>query len=82
VQLTTKKDIPSTTLANAGADALASKVVDAIRSEEGKIQSSLEDMYANMKDETFRTMRRVMTVRREKFNWSVAETRLVGKLRQ
>jgi len=82
VQLTTKKDIPSATLTNAGADALASKVVDAIRSEEGKIQSSLEDMYANMKDETFRTMRRVMTVRREKFNWSVAETRLVGKLRQ
>lgn len=82
VQLSTKKDIEASTLKNEGADSLASEVINAIKAQEDKIQSGLEDMYANMKDETFRALRRVMTVRREKFNWSVAETRLVGKLRQ
>lgn len=82
VQLSTQKDIPSATLKNESADALAAEIIKSIKGQEDKIQNGLEDMYANMADETFRTMRRVMTVRREKFNWSVAETRLVGKLRQ
>ena len=72
MQLSTQKDIPSATLKNGSADALAAEIIKSIKGQEDKIQNGLEDVHANTADETFRTMRRVMTVRREKFNWSVA----------
>ena len=74
VQLQTKKAVAETPLEEAGAD-FAAAVVAAITKEEKALQAGLELMYANMTDETFKAMRRVMPVHRNKMNWNINEVK-------
>jgi hypothetical protein len=39
-------------------------------------------MYGNMTDETFKAMRRVMPVHRNKMNWNINEVKLNQNLRK
>ena len=54
---------------------LASAVRDFIAGEEKTLQEGLELMYANMTDETFKAMRRVMPVHRNKMTWNINEVK-------
>jgi capping protein (actin filament) muscle Z-line, alpha len=84
VQLQTKKVIAASTLAvkGAGAEAFATAVKDHLAVSEKEILEGLEEMYANMTDETFKAMRRVMPVHRNKMNWNIHEVKLNTTLRK
>ncbi|KAH8074553.1 hypothetical protein JL721_2120 [Aureococcus anophagefferens] len=43
---------------------------------EGALQRGLEDMYENMSAETFKAMRRVMPISRQKMKWNINEIAL------
>jgi len=45
-------------------------------------KEGLEEMYGNMTDETFKAMRRVMPVHRNKMNWNINEVKLNQNLRK
>lgn len=64
------------------AASLATAVVKNIQEHENLIQGSLEEMYANMSNETFKDMRRVMPVTRNKFDWNVNAHKMVRNLRK
>jgi len=78
VQLQTTKAHPATPLSPPLADALVSHIEAA----ESELQTGLEDMYANMTDETFKAMRRVMPITRTKMKWNINEIALNRNLRK
>jgi capping protein alpha len=53
-------------------DSLARKVADAVSKFESEYQGALEEMYVNMHRTTFRAMRRLLPVNRQKFVWDAA----------
>jgi hypothetical protein len=53
-----------------------------VQSEESALQSSLDDMYTNMNQETFRSMRRLMPITRTKMEWNVNSVRMVKQVRK
>jgi hypothetical protein len=58
------------------------QIVTHIQAEENALQTGLEDMYTNMSQETFRSIRRVMTVTRNKMEWNVNAVRMVRQVRK
>jgi capping protein alpha len=64
------------------ATSLAAAVIQKITEHENMIQGSLEEMYSNMSGETFKDMRRVMPVTRNKFDWNVNAHKMVRNLRK
>jgi len=84
VQLATKKAVPAASLAKGagGAAAMAHAVAEHVAAEEATLMEGLELMYANMTDETFKAMRRVMPVHRNKMNWNIHEVKLNANLRK
>ncbi|KAF0695998.1 Aste57867_13211 [Aphanomyces stellatus] len=68
LQLQSHKDVVARSVQGSNVGAA---VVDAIREEEHVVHSSLEDMYINMSEETFKEMRRVMPVTQTKMDWSI-----------
>mmetsp|Transcript_5926 Transcript_5926/g.7311 ORF Transcript_5926/g.7311 Transcript_5926/m.7311 type:complete len:287 (+) Transcript_5926:23-883(+) len=81
VQLNTKKSVAATTLTCDEAG-IAAAVKNLIFTEEKVVQEGLEEMYANMTEETFKAMRRVMPVHRNKVNWNINEVKLNANLRK
>ena len=73
--------MPLSAYPQAAAD-LASNVVTIIEKHENTIQQALEEMYSNMSSETFKDMRRVMPVTRNKFDWNVNAHKMVRNLRK
>jgi hypothetical protein len=63
-------------------DELAKTIVSTVEAAEGTVQRGLEDMYANMNEETFRAMRRLMPITRTKMEWNVNAVRLNKNLRK
>jgi len=61
---------------------VAKAIVHHIQAEENALQTGLEEMYTNMSAETFRSMRRVMTVTRNKMEWNVNAIRMVRQVRK
>jgi hypothetical protein len=53
-----------------------------VQSSEGDLQTALEEMYANMNEETFRAMRRIMPVKRTKMEWNVNAVRMNKQVRK
>ena len=53
-----------------------------LQASEGDLQTALEDMYANMNEETFRAMRRIMPVKRTKMEWNVNAVRMNRQVRK
>lgn len=81
VQMFTDK--PSTdNISFTDAASFAAAVTGIIKTAEDGIQGSLEEMYSNMSDETFKEMRRVMPVTRTKMDWNVNAHKMVRNLRQ
>jgi capping protein alpha len=83
VQLQTKKVVAATTLATGGdASGIAAAIKDHVAVSEKEIMDGLEEMYGNMTEETFKSMRRVMPVHRNKMNWNIHEVKLNSTLRK
>lgn len=80
VQLQTKKACKSTSIPKGGAADVASAVQSHIATEEKILQEGLEEMYTGMTEETFKAMRRVMPVHRNKVSWNINEARLNANL--
>jgi len=79
MQLNTSKPVASKKITvTAGSDAdLAKAIVAHIAEAENAVQVGLENMYANMGEQTLRAMRRVMPVTRNKMEWNVFSVRMV-----
>jgi len=82
VQLQTSKQISPVSLSFSSETDLAAKVVALIQSSESNVQAGLEDMYANMAEETFKAMRRVMPVKRTKMDWNINAVRMNKQVRK
>lgn len=80
VQLQTKKPITAATLPQTDPAGVAQALRDHISLEEKTLQEGLEEMYLNMTDETFKAMRRVMPVHRNKVSWNINEVKLNSNL--
>jgi len=80
VQLQTTKPVPLVSLSGAP-DALAAAVVNHIKQTESGLQAALQDMFSSMSEETFRGMRRVLPVTRQKMEWNSAAHHVVRNLR-
>ena len=61
-------------------DALARRVADSIARFEGEYQGALEEMYVNMHRTTFKAMRRLLPINKQKFIWSVAAHSLANEV--
>ena len=72
VQMVSDKSIPATPFGGDGMQGVA----DAIAKEESAIQDSLEQMYINMAQETFKDMRRILPISKQKMDWTGAQTML------
>lgn len=55
---------------------LAEGVVAVIKEQETAVQASLEEMYINMAQETFKDMRRILPISKQKMDWSGQEMAL------
>ena len=82
VQLISTKNIPAIKISYSTDDELSQSIVSTINESEGTVQKGLEDMYANMNEETFRAMRRLMPITRTKMEWNVNAIRLNKNLRK
>lgn len=82
VQLQTKRQFEADEFTHSSPETLGEEIVRVIKDFEDSVQQGLEMMFANMSDETFRAMRRVMTVQRSKMNWNIAAHKVVNTLRQ
>jgi len=74
VQLTSQADLPATSIAYNSLDAeqissVAKRVIDTIAKFENEYQGELEEMYVNMHRTTFKAMRRMLPVNRQRFVW-------------
>lgn len=78
VQMSTEKALESTTVdaSTTSPEALAKEVVAKITEHESAIQASLEEMYLNMTNQTFKDMRRVLPISKQKMDWSGAQMAL------
>jgi capping protein alpha len=61
-------------------DATAKRVVDSISKFESDFQNQLEEMYVNMNRTTFKAMRRLYPVNRQKFEWNSAAHSLASEV--
>jgi len=76
VQMTTEKIVERLSISFSDAKTLGKAVRDAVVAQEGLVQESLEEMYINMSKETFKDMRRVLPITRQKMDWSGAQMQL------
>lgn len=56
-------------VASASAPSASSKILALIEDEEGKYQISLGDTYQEMKEKTFKGLRRALPLTRQKLDW-------------
>lgn len=82
VQLQTTKQYPSRAFPFTSETEFAQQITAYISTSETDLQSGLEEMYANMNDETFRAMRRIMPVKRTKMEWNVNAVRMNRQVRK
>lgn len=80
VQLQSAKSVPSTEIGVGSEKDVAEAVATHIRTAESALQDALGEMYANMNEETFRSMRRVLPVTRTKMEWNLNSVRMVSQL--
>ena len=81
VQMQSSKPVVAAQISSGASEKdFADAVVNHIKTSESTLQGALGDMYANMNEETFRCMRRVLPVTRTKMEWNVNAVRMVGQI--
>mmetsp|Transcript_2657 Transcript_2657/g.3082 ORF Transcript_2657/g.3082 Transcript_2657/m.3082 type:complete len:325 (+) Transcript_2657:377-1351(+) len=79
VQMNTSKKVPCTTVEidnSEDENATSIAIVKEIARLESKIQSSLEKMYLSMGEATFKDMRRILPINRQRMDWSGAQMQI------
>ena len=83
VQLQTNRQFPAKNVAIANPEKdFAGPVINAIREREQALEQGLSDMYVNMNEETFKQMRRLMPITRQKMEWNINAIKMVKQLRK
>lgn len=82
LQLHQDKNFPTTAVSYSDPASFASNTVQLITKLETDLQAGLEAMYGTMNDETFKEMRRVLPLSKEKFKWNAAAHKMVRNLRK
>jgi len=82
LQLQSSKSVAAATLQFSSEADLGQKIVKHLQTEETALQNALEEMYSNMSNETFRSMRRLMPITRTKMEWNVNAVRMVRQVRK
>jgi len=82
LQMQTSKAVPAASFAFNSDNTLFDKIASHIQVNETGLQSGLEEMYTNMNNETFRSLRRIMPVTRTKMDWNVNSTRMIRQVRK
>lgn len=82
VQMVSNKAIPAATINGNSEAELAAAVVKHIKNSESTLQAALEDMYANMSEETFKSMRRTIPITRTKMDWNLNSVRMIRQVRK
>lgn len=78
VQMEQTKDVDKTGLTGADDKSFAESARAFVQKVEGAIQETLEDMYQNMSQETFKEMRRILPLTKTKMDWTGAQAKLAG----
>jgi hypothetical protein len=84
VQLSTAHNISMTltsAITTSPASAASSKILALIEDEEGKYQTSLNDAYHEMKEKTFKGLRRTLPLTRQKLDWDKVHTHSLSACR-
>jgi len=82
LQLQSSKSIPAADVNFKSNGDLGDQLIRFIQGHESILQNGLEDMYSNMNNETFRSMRRIMPITRTKMDWNVNAVRMVRQVRK
>lgn len=81
VQLQTSKNTDAVTFSpDTAGNELAKSIRSYVLDQELLLQNGLEEMYTNMTEQTFKAMRRVMPIHRNKVSWNINEVKLTGNL--
>lgn len=83
VQLQTNRQFPAKNVSIVSPDKdFAGPVLNVIRESEKALEQGLSDMYVNMNEETFKQMRRLMPITRNKMEWNINAIKMVKQLRK
>lgn len=82
VQLDQNKDVPKSSLDIKGSDdkAFAEAVSEFIKKQENAVHDTLEEIYQNFSQETFKDMRRILPVSKTRMDWTGAQMRLASTM--
>jgi capping protein alpha len=81
LQLHQVKEFEKKSVAYSNASTFASSIVEGVTKMETDLQTGLESMYGTMNEETFKEMRRVLPLTKEKFNWNANAHKMISSLR-
>ena len=83
VQLQSHKQFPSKNVSILHPESdFGTSIVAHIRACETTLEQGLSDMYVNMNEETFKQMRRLMPVTRNKMEWNINAVKMVRQIRK
>lgn len=82
LQMQTTKQVPDVNIEFSNESEFAEKVFQLVRAKESELQGGLEEMYSNMNNETFKSLRRVMGITKTKMDWNVNAVRMVKQVRK
>lgn len=82
LQMQTTKSFPGEILNWKSETELADAVFTRIQAFENALQNGLDDMYTNMNNETFKSMRRIMPISKTKMDWNLNAVRMVRQVRK
>jgi capping protein alpha len=82
LQMQTSKSFPAETLNWKNEVELADAIFTRIQAFENALQNGLDDMYTNMNNETFKSMRRIMPITKTKMDWNLNAVRMVRQVRK
>ena len=78
VQMNTQKTYSNDGVSFSDSTSLGEAIRDTIRDWETTLHSGLETMYTGMSNQTFKDMRRILPVTKQKFDWSGQQMKLAG----
>jgi capping protein alpha len=82
LQMQSSKSCPVTTFTFSSPEKLAEEVFSRVQAFENSLQIGLEDMYNNMNNETFKSLRRIMPISKTKMDWNINAVRMVRQVRK
>lgn len=82
LQMQSSKSSPASTFSFSSPEKLAEETFSRIQAFENSLQTGLEEMYTNMNNETFKSLRRIMPISKTKMDWNINSVRMVRQVRK